>query len=164
MKYLGQVVVGVLQRNNTFLVGLRPKGKAAPDTIECPGGKVDPGETLEEALKREYREETNLEIEVGEVLLNKLFDFPDGTYDVYMFKVSIKEGTSTAHVCNVHQWLDYLPLDEIKKYPGVPSMFPILEMVEAEYKTKLTKESNAHEWDLPPGLDPDDDPSTYPKW
>jgi len=63
---LPQIAVGaVIIENDKVLLGLR---KHEPGQWAIPGGKVEPGETLHEALKREIREETNLEIDVGPVV------------------------------------------------------------------------------------------------
>lgn len=57
------VVVGILMKpNGDVLLGQRPAGKPYAGYWEFPGGKVDPGETLLEALKREFMEELGIEV------------------------------------------------------------------------------------------------------
>lgn len=60
-----RVVAGVLVRGDAVLVCRRPAHKAHPGRWEFPGGKVEPGETLEQALRRELREELAIEARVG---------------------------------------------------------------------------------------------------
>jgi len=57
------VAVGILMKpNGDVLLGQRPEGKPYAGYWEFPGGKVDPGETILEALKREFMEELGIEV------------------------------------------------------------------------------------------------------
>jgi 8-oxo-dGTP diphosphatase len=60
------IAIAVVENEGQFLIGVRPEGVALAGLWEFPGGKVKPGETPEEAARRECLEETGLEIEVGE--------------------------------------------------------------------------------------------------
>ena len=60
-----RVVAGVLVQGGSVLVCRRPPGGAHPGKWEFPGGKVEPGETLEQALSREIREELGVAATVG---------------------------------------------------------------------------------------------------
>ena len=57
------VVAGLIRRKDSFLLGLRPTGHSLPGVWEFPGGKIELGESPEEALKRELREELGIEIQ-----------------------------------------------------------------------------------------------------
>jgi 8-oxo-dGTP diphosphatase len=63
-----RVVAGAILRGDDVLVCKRPDHKAHPGRWEFPGGKVEPGETLEQALRRELREELAIDADVGEQL------------------------------------------------------------------------------------------------
>jgi len=60
------VVCGLTERDGRLLVARRSAGQALAGFWEFPGGKVEPGETSEQALARELREELSVEVEVGE--------------------------------------------------------------------------------------------------
>lgn len=73
-----QVAVGVLQnRAGEILIARRPDSAHQGGLWEFPGGKVDPGETLEAALARELREELAIEVSVSEPLIEIHHDYPD---------------------------------------------------------------------------------------
>lgn len=59
------VVAGLLRRQGKVLVGQRPASSTLPNVWEFPGGKIELGESPEEALQRELREELGIEAEVG---------------------------------------------------------------------------------------------------
>jgi mutator protein MutT len=72
-----EIVVGFVVRDGRFLVGRREGDPGLEGTWELPGGKVAPGEDHASALAREVREETGLEIEVGERLCALCHVYPD---------------------------------------------------------------------------------------
>lgn len=63
------VVTALIQREGKILVGQRPQGQSLAGVWEFPGGKIELGETPEEALKRELHEELGIDAEVGELAL-----------------------------------------------------------------------------------------------
>jgi len=78
------VVVGLIERNGKIFIARRAATKTTfPNRFELPGGHVDPGETLEDALIREMREELELDITVGAVVDAFTYESED------MFKVEI---------------------------------------------------------------------------
>jgi len=60
-----EIVAAVIRKNGRFLLGKRPEGGMLAGLWEFPGGKVEPGETHEQALVREVKEETGIEVRVG---------------------------------------------------------------------------------------------------
>ena len=80
------VVAAVIERGDTFLVTRRLKGTHLEGYWEFPGGKVDAGETLEDALRREITEELN----TGLVTLEKIFEtshaYPERTVDLHFYR------------------------------------------------------------------------------
>ena len=63
-----EVVAGAIRKNGRYLLGRRPTGSMLGGLWEFPGGKIEAGETPQEALHRELREELGIEVEVGALL------------------------------------------------------------------------------------------------
>ena len=72
-----EVAAAMMTRGQTVLLCRRPEGKARALQWEFPGGKLEPGETGEQALARECREELGAEVRVGPRVDELVFDYPD---------------------------------------------------------------------------------------
>src|SRR5438552_3415521 len=71
------VVVGILLRDESFLVAQRPLDKAYSGYWEFPGGKLEPNELAEQALARELEEELGIEVITSQFLFNHQYTYPD---------------------------------------------------------------------------------------
>ena len=78
--------MAVVEHGGQFLVGLRPAGKPLAGLSEFPGGKVHSGETPAEAAERECREETGLNIVVGDPYPIVEHDYPHGRLTLHFFR------------------------------------------------------------------------------
>jgi mutator protein MutT len=109
------------------LVGLRPEGRALPGVWEFPGGKAEGGETLQECLVREWKEELGLNIVAGEYLWSDVFLFADGVFQVTLFRVEKHPVVPMGRPKKLHhKELMFATIDEISELPIVDSMFFIL--------------------------------------
>jgi mutator protein MutT len=79
------VVAAVIERNGRYLLTLRPKGTHLADHWEFPGGKCDPGETHDEALRRELREELDITAEVGALVHAVTHAYSDRTVALHFY-------------------------------------------------------------------------------
>lgn len=95
-----RVVAGLLRSStvwNAALMGMRGPFKDRPGCWEFPGGKVEPGETDEQALQREWLEELSALIYVGRLLgTYEHRSIGEGAFDVHLYEVSLLDGTPTA--------------------------------------------------------------------
>lgn len=82
-------VAGVARRGNTVLVMRRLPGGSVGGLWEFPGGKTDPGEEPEEALRREWMEETELEITVGEEIARSSFRHNGDNFSLIAFSIEL---------------------------------------------------------------------------
>lgn len=128
---LVEVAVGVLmQSDGSFLLTSRPLGKPYAGYWEFPGGKVEAGETIEEALRRELSEE--LGVTMGKALAWKVevVDYPHALVRLHFFKVTQWSGELQMREQQSFAWSG-LP---VGVSPILPGALPVLEWLEQERK------------------------------
>ena len=112
-----QVVAAIIQRDNQVLATQRGYGDLK-NGWEFPGGKIESGETEEQALKREIKEELNMQIEVGELFDVVEYDYPKFHLTMQCF---LCKAISGEMVLNEHQsarWLDKTNIDSVEWLPA----------------------------------------------
>jgi mutator protein MutT len=104
------VVAAVIEERNRLLVTRRPAGVHLEGLWEFPGGKIDGPETHADALRRELREELDVEIEVGDLLLETTHAYPEKTVTLYFYRCRLA-GTPRPLLGQQMQWVtrDELP-------------------------------------------------------
>ena len=83
------VVAALIWQGDRFLACQRPANKARALLWEFVGGKVEPGETKEQALIRECREELDITLEVGDLFMEVIHEYPDLTVRLSLFNATI---------------------------------------------------------------------------
>ena len=124
-----EVVAALIWEGDTFMICQRPAHKARGLLWEFAGGKVEPGETKEQALVRECREELAVTLQVGEVFMELTHQYPDLTVRLTLFCASIQEGTPKMLEHNDIRWIT---VGEIDQYPFCPADNEILEKLKRE--------------------------------
>jgi 8-oxo-dGTP diphosphatase len=121
---LVQVAVGVLVRDDqAFLLTSRPEGKAYAGYWEFPGGKLEAGETVEQALRRELQEEIGITIQNCNLWKTERIDYPHALVQL--------------NFCKVTQWTGELQMLESQSFawqqlpvmvkPVLPGTLPVLQ-------------------------------------
>ncbi|MBQ4439150.1 (deoxy)nucleoside triphosphate pyrophosphohydrolase [bacterium] len=87
-----EVVAALIRNNGKFMICQRPENKSRPLLWEFPGGKVEAGETKEEALVRECKEELDIELAVGEIFAESTFVYPDISVHLTLLEARIVSG------------------------------------------------------------------------
>lgn len=116
-----EVVAALIWDKDKFLICQRPKNKARALLWEFVGGKVEKGESKEEALIRECREELAIDIVVDSVFIEVTHDYPDITVHLTLFNSRIVWGQLTLLEHNDMAWItpseienyDFCPADEV---------------------------------------------------
>ena len=121
--HITEVVAALIWQGETFMICQRPAHKARGLLWEFVGGKVETGETKEQALIRECREELDVTLSVGDVFMEVLHEYPDLTVHLTLFHAVIAEGTPRKLEHNDIRWIT---TDEIDQYPFCPADEEIL--------------------------------------
>ena len=113
-----EVVADLIWDNYRFLICQRPANKARPLLWEYVGGKVEPGETKEDALVRECKEELDITVSVGSVFFDVIHEYPDITIHLILFNATIADGEIKLLEHNDYRWITP---KEIPKYEFCPA-------------------------------------------
>ena len=97
------------------------------DYWEFPGGKIEPGETPEAALRREIREELDTEIVVGEKLTTIEYDYPEFHLTMDCFLAYVTGGSLVLKEHEAAKWLKKDELDSVKWLPADQTMIELLK-------------------------------------
>ncbi|HIQ75937.1 MAG TPA: (deoxy)nucleoside triphosphate pyrophosphohydrolase [Candidatus Faecousia excrementipullorum] len=124
-----EVVAALIWDENRFMICQRPAHKARGSLWEFVGGKVEPGESKEEALIRECREELGVTVEVGDVFMEVTHQYPDITVHLTLFSASIREGVPQKLE---HQDIRWITAEEIGKFSFCPADTEILEKLKKQ--------------------------------
>ena len=123
-RQLVQVAVGVLIRSDdSFLLTSRPEGKAYAGYWEFPGGKLEVGETIAQALKRELQEEIGITIEDCMSWKTEQIDYPHALVQLNFCKVRRWSGELQMREAQLYAW-QQLP---VTVKPLLPGTLPVLE-------------------------------------
>lgn len=98
---------------------------------EFPGGKVEAGETLEEALKREIREELDTEIHVGELIDTVEYDYPRFHLTMHCYWCTVASGELHLKEHDAAKWLTRDTIDSVK---WLPADIGIIEQIKQQLK------------------------------
>ena len=119
-----EVVAALIRDTDRVLICQRPAHKARGMLWEFVGGKVEPGESREEALIRECREELAITISVGDIFTEVTHTYPDLTIHLTVFNAEITAGVPRKLEHNDLRWIT---ADELDRYAFCPADQSIVE-------------------------------------
>ena len=122
------VAVGVLMQGQAFLLTSRPKGKVYAGYWEFPGGKLEAGESVEQALRRELQEELGITIGQVQVWKTQMVDYPHALVRLHFCKVWDWQGELQMREAQSHTW-QTLPVAVV---PVLPGTIPVLAWLAQE--------------------------------
>ena len=112
-----EVVAAIIRKDDKIFATQRGYGEWK-DWWEFPGGKMEAGETPEEALKREIREELSTEVSVDEFLCTAEYDYPAFHLTMHCFWCHIESGSLTLKEHEAAKWLSKDDLDSVEWLPA----------------------------------------------
>ncbi len=123
-----EVVAALIWDKDRFMICQRPAHKARALLWEFVGGKVESGETKEQALIRECQEELDVTLSVGHVFMDVVHEYPDIIVHLTLFNATIAEGVPQKLE---HHDIKWIKVSEIDNYDFCPADIEILEKIKS---------------------------------
>ena len=127
---MAEVVAALIWDKDKFMICQRPAHKARGLLWEFVGGKVETGETKQQALVRECQEELAVTVDVGVVFMDVTHEYSDLTVHLTLFHAAIREGVPQKLEHNDIRWIT---VGEIDQYDFCPADETILDRLRKEY-------------------------------
>ena len=124
------VSAAIIIRNNKILIGRRSASVNLTGFWEFPGGKQDPGETIQECLERELFEELSVPSIAGDIFHESIFRYDRGTINLIGIMTELLD---TNFTLSVHDKVEWVQINELLSYKLAPADIPIAEKVRNTY-------------------------------
>jgi 8-oxo-dGTP diphosphatase len=121
-----EVVAAILQRDGAYFATQRGYGEFE-GMWEFPGGKIEPGESREDALKREIQEELGVDIYIKELLCTTEYDYPTFHLTMHCYLCSVASGEIELREHKSAQWLTAETLDSVEWLPADEKIIVMLQ-------------------------------------
>ncbi|WP_447972699.1 (deoxy)nucleoside triphosphate pyrophosphohydrolase [Nitrospira sp. Kam-Ns4a] len=121
-----QVAAGLIVRDGRYLITLRRRGTHLGGLWEFPGGKREPGESLEDCLRRELREELGIQITEPVPVQVISHRYPDKSVELHFFRCAILSGDARALGCEEVRWVTP---EELPQFEFPPADRPLIELL-----------------------------------
>jgi 8-oxo-dGTP diphosphatase len=119
-----QVAAGLIVRGGRYLIARRKAGTHLGGLWEFPGGKREAGESLEDCLHRELREELGIDVTPPVHFRVIRHEYPEKTVELHFFRCSVRRGEAMALDCEEVRWV--MP-GELSDYEFPPADHPLIE-------------------------------------
>jgi 8-oxo-dGTP diphosphatase len=121
-----RVVAAVIERDGRVLIAKRRKGDKLGGKWEFPGGKIDKGETPEDALKRELLEELGTEAIVGEFVCSSRYDYDHLSVELLVYRTRQISGEVIPFV---HDEIRWVRPEDLSEYDFPEANLPVIEAI-----------------------------------
>ena len=125
-----RVTAAILKKDGKILIGKRKTGDDLFSGLwEFPGGKVEEGESPEECMARELKEELDIEVVVGELITSNKHKYPQGIFELLAYRVKHISGNI---VLNDHEEIKWVTANEMSNFDFPPADIPIIKKIQTE--------------------------------
>ena len=125
-----KVVAAIIKDKSRLLIAKRHSKDPLAGKWEFPGGKIEPGETPEECLVREIREELRVEVEIGSFYVDNVYGSKVQTIHLLFYWAKVINGEVTPIV---HDDVKWITIKELASFDYAPADMPIVKRLEREY-------------------------------
>ena len=140
-----EVVAGLVRNGEYVLICRRPMHKARGGQWEFAGGKVEPGETKQQALVREFREELDVELNPGEVILEVTHAYPDLTVHLSLLEATVAAGEPRALE---HSEIRWVKTGDIHTFDLCPADRELVRLLHEKAWFHEQEIAHIHGWDF----------------
>lgn len=121
-----RVTAAIIEKDSLVLIARRKIGSALGGKWEFPGGKIEPGESSEECLKREMKEEFGIEVEVKEFIASNKFRYFFVPLELLAYRVTHLSGEFEVRD---HEEIKWVAKNELRNYNFLPADKPIVSIL-----------------------------------
>lgn len=119
-----KVAAAILEQDGKYLIAQRKEGDTLAGKWEFPGGKIEEGETAENCLVREFKEEFDVEIDVGEYFCSSKFAYKHMPIELMVYFAKWKSGDFKL---NDHSQIEWVSLSDIENYDFADADVPVVK-------------------------------------
>jgi 8-oxo-dGTP diphosphatase len=121
-----KVTGALLRLEDKYLICKRDSKGSMPGLWEFPGGKLEVGESLEGCIKRELKEELDIDAKIGKLFTSYIYSYSHITYHLFFYDILSFEGVIKM---NVHKKIIWETVDRFKYYDFLPGDIPLIKVM-----------------------------------
>jgi len=116
------VTAAIIKHDGRILIAKRSSTSSQPNKWEFPGGKIEPGETPEECLKRELWEEFEINVTIGNFFAESVYTYQHGSIKLISYRVFTNDDIN---ILNAHDAVQWVSANQLLEYDLAPADIPI---------------------------------------